>query len=133
MDENRWATPLRDIRPCSFFSNLTVNGGNIMLLAPFPSSPRSRSMAVLFNLNIDLTSDHVYWDMVGYLQICWKPDSHPSIFGLRNKTLLVMAMGGTGDLLTTNTKVCVFKRWISGIIYINSCVSVCHRRSAETI
>ena len=103
----QWATSLRDIRPCSFFSNLIVSGGNIMLLAPIPL-PRSRSTAVLFNLNINLTSDHVYWDVVGYLQIYWKPDSHPSIFGLRNKTLLVM--GGTGDPVTTNTKVCVFKR-----------------------
>ena len=109
--EITWSTRLCDIEPgLSFFSNLTVSGGNIMLLALFlsPSRSSSESMAILFNLEIT-SSDHIYWNKIGCLHnIPWKLDSHPSIFGLRNKTLLIV--GGTGNPLSANPKVCVYKR-----------------------
>ena len=98
-----WAACLQCDIPQSFFSNTTVNGRNIMLLAPLPSSS---GLATLFNLRI--ISDSVYWEKVGCLEIRWRFNTHPSIFGLRDETLLVM--GGTGDPLPTNPKVCVHKR-----------------------
>ena len=94
----------------SFFSNLTVSGGNIMLLVSVLRS--SSEAAMLFNLEI-ASSGHAYWNKVGCLQIVsdsdsWKPDSHPSIFGLRNKTLLIVV--STGSSLSASPKVCVYKR-----------------------
>jgi hypothetical protein len=106
--EITWAgIGLRDIcGPYSFLSNLTVMGGNIVLLAPLP---RSSSTAMLYNLETTESSDHSYWTMIGHLQIpSWKPDSHLSIFSLHNKTLLII--GYTGDSLRTSAKVCVHKR-----------------------
>ena len=103
-----WPVHLHAIKPHSFFSNLTVNEGNIMLLTPFPSVPRSNCTAMLFSLDMTSASDHECWNMVGYLPIPWKPDSHPAIFGLRNKTLLIV--GNTGNPLSTSTNVCVHKR-----------------------
>lgn len=94
-----WPVHLHDIKPHSFFSNLTVNGGNIMLFAPFPSVPRPSSTAMLFSLDMTSASDHECWNMVGCLPISWKPNSHPIIFGLRNKTLLIV--GNTRNPLST--------------------------------
>ena len=102
----------------SFFSNLTVSEGNIMLLARVL---KSSSEAMLFNLKI-VSSDHAYWKKVGCLPISdsdsWKPDSHPSIFGLRNKTLIIVV--STGSPLHDSPKVCVYT--IKVINYLFACV-----------
>ena len=70
-----------------------------MLFAPFPSVPRPSSTAMLFSLDMTSASDHECWNMVRCLPISWKPDSHPIIFGLRNKTLLIV--GNTRNPLST--------------------------------
>ena len=93
----------------SFFSNLTVSGGNILLLAPILRSGSDRAM--LFK---NVSSDHAaYWDKVGSLQISWELNSHPSIFGLGDETLLII--GRTTNPLRASAKlnVCVCKgKWL---------------------
>jgi hypothetical protein len=102
--EISWSSRVRD-EPHSFFSNLTFMGQKIMLLVPFPSSPRSAMLCVLETIK---SSDHVYWNKIGCLQIPWKLDSHPSIFSLQNESLLII--GSSGDPLRASAKVCVHKR-----------------------
>jgi hypothetical protein len=109
--EINWAPGIyrRDIEPYQFFSNLTVTpGGNIMLLTPSPDR-RSSSTAMLYNLENSKSSEHSYWETIGCLPIEWKPDSHPSIFGLHNETLLIISPEKTRYSLRTSTsaKVCV--------------------------
>jgi hypothetical protein len=100
--EITWAgVCLRTFEPHSF-SNITVMGGTIMLLA------KSNSAAMLYRLEITVSESSDRWKMIGCLPIEWQPKSHLSIFGLHNEILLVI--GNTEDSLRTSAKVCVHKR-----------------------
>ncbi len=99
--EISWSDRLRD-EPHSFFSNLTFMGEKIMLLVPFPSSPRSAMLGVLETIK----SSRI--NKIGCLEIPWKLDSRPSIFSLQNESLLIIGSSAAGDPLLA--EVCVHKR-----------------------